>query len=224
MRTYNVSLEQCLVHVVKARPCVLPNDGFLKQLILYDRFLVDRRRKRQEENLKKAANEIPPEQATNETNSQPQPVNADPIHVIPIQVSPAEKVKKTLFLFFKNQFFFSVQIETIPIKKIPVEEGKIHHRRMKENTAVKSSSKSSHSNSSKKRQSALITTIIKPTSSHAPRSHSAHTGRTQGNHHNASSQQWNVSTYYPNVKEEKPTKYITEIYDKATNRFIPANC
>ena len=47
MRTYNVSLEQCLVHVIKARPCVLPNDGFLKQLILYDRFLVERRRQRE---------------------------------------------------------------------------------------------------------------------------------------------------------------------------------
>ena len=38
MRTYDVSLEQCLIHVIKARPCVSPNDGFLKQLILFDRF------------------------------------------------------------------------------------------------------------------------------------------------------------------------------------------
>jgi hypothetical protein len=96
MRTYNVSLEQCLIHVVKARPCVLPNDGFLKQLIIYDRFLVERRRKRQEENLKKTANDTPPEHPANETNSQP-PVNTDPIHVIPIQVplkaSHVEKVQ-----------------------------------------------------------------------------------------------------------------------------------
>lgn len=49
MRSYNVSLEQCLTHVVKARPCIIPNDGFLKQLILYDRILVERRRKQQEE-------------------------------------------------------------------------------------------------------------------------------------------------------------------------------
>ncbi|CAF2622387.1 unnamed protein product [Rotaria sp. Silwood2] len=48
MRTYNVSLEQCLIHVVKARPCVIPNDGFLKQLIVYDRFLIERRRQQQE--------------------------------------------------------------------------------------------------------------------------------------------------------------------------------
>lgn len=49
MRSYNVCLEQCLTHVVKARPCIIPNDGFLKQLILYDRILVERRRKQQEE-------------------------------------------------------------------------------------------------------------------------------------------------------------------------------
>ena len=60
MRTYNVSLEQCLVHVIKARPCVLPNDGFLKQLILYDRFLVDRRRKQEEAAAMKAVNNISP--------------------------------------------------------------------------------------------------------------------------------------------------------------------
>jgi hypothetical protein len=59
MRTYHVSLEQCLIHVVKARPCVLPNDGFLKQLILYDRFLVDRRRQHQELALAKAVNVAP---------------------------------------------------------------------------------------------------------------------------------------------------------------------
>lgn len=64
MRSYNVSLEQCLTHVVKARPCIIPNDGFLKQLILYDRILVERRRQQQEEavmQVLKAANstEIP---------------------------------------------------------------------------------------------------------------------------------------------------------------------
>jgi hypothetical protein len=48
MRSYNISLEHCLSHVVKARPCIIPNDGFLKQLILYDRFLVERRRQQQE--------------------------------------------------------------------------------------------------------------------------------------------------------------------------------
>ena len=60
MRTYNISLEQCLVHVVKARPCVIPNDGFLKQLILYDRFLVERRRKQQEEAIMRVVNNTVP--------------------------------------------------------------------------------------------------------------------------------------------------------------------
>lgn len=62
MRSYNVSLEQCLSHVVKARPCVIPNDGFLKQLILYDRFLVERRRQQQEAAIQQAIhNAVPTE-------------------------------------------------------------------------------------------------------------------------------------------------------------------
>jgi hypothetical protein len=60
MRTYNASLEQCLTHVIKARPCVLPNDGFLKQLILYDRFLVERRREREEAALTKTVDNTSP--------------------------------------------------------------------------------------------------------------------------------------------------------------------
>lgn len=101
MRTYNVSLEQCLTHVVKARPCVLPNDGFLKQLILYDRFLVERRRQRQEASASKPVAEsndteipiaiVPTQHAANEANNTPtiqSSVSADAIHVIPIQVSP----------------------------------------------------------------------------------------------------------------------------------------
>lgn len=112
MRTYHVSLEQCLVHVVKARPCVLPNDGFLKQLILYDRFLVDRRRRRAAEQAQKMAEppkpeevpavatvsekpktptEPPPVQTTIITNDREVPVASstkdESIHVIPIQVS-----------------------------------------------------------------------------------------------------------------------------------------
>lgn len=101
MRTYNVSLEQCLNHVVKARPCVLPNDGFLKQLILYDRFLVERRRQRQETSAPKPTTEsnnteipisiVPAQDTANETNKTStiqSSVSADAIHVIPIQVSP----------------------------------------------------------------------------------------------------------------------------------------
>lgn len=58
MRSYQVSLEQCLTHVVKARPCVIPNDGFLKQLILYDRFLVDRRRQKQRQEEEEALRQV----------------------------------------------------------------------------------------------------------------------------------------------------------------------
>ncbi|CAF1408490.1 unnamed protein product [Rotaria magnacalcarata] len=59
MRTYNISLEQCLIHVVKARPCVIPNDGFLKQLILYDRFLVEKRRHQEEAAVMEAVKNAP---------------------------------------------------------------------------------------------------------------------------------------------------------------------
>lgn len=58
MRTYNVPLEECLIHVIKARPCVLPNDGFLKQLILFDRFLAERRRKRLEAAVREAVESV----------------------------------------------------------------------------------------------------------------------------------------------------------------------
>lgn len=43
-----------------------------------------------------------------------------------------------------------------------------------------------------------------------------------------SEQQWNFLNHYPDnffsPNEYKPTRYITEIYDRATNRFIPTTC
>ena len=43
-----------------------------------------------------------------------------------------------------------------------------------------------------------------------------------------SEQQWNFLNQYPDnllgSNERMPTKYITEIYDRATNRFIPTTC
>lgn len=80
MRSYHVSLEQCMVHVIKARPCVIPNDGFLKQLILYDRFLVERRRQQKQE----AANR---ERAAVRSNKATEPVE------IPIQQKATEKIE-----------------------------------------------------------------------------------------------------------------------------------
>ncbi len=85
---------------------------------------------------------------------------------------------------------------------------------------------SNYTAASKKRQSALIASITK-------RSQSANVDRRHVNHYNYYSpslynQRWNVLTYYPSnyhlPREETRTKYITEIYDKATNRFIPATC
>jgi len=93
MRTYNVSLEQCLTHVVKARPCVLPNDGFLKQLILYDRFLVDRRRQREEAALMKNVNTTSPPEIPIQHDStvvQQPPPSIAPIILAPPQYPASE--------------------------------------------------------------------------------------------------------------------------------------
>jgi hypothetical protein len=92
MRTYNVSLEQCLSHVVKARPCIIPNDGFLKQLIIYDRFLVERRRKQQEAAIMRGVNKVPPTEIPIQHNppipSQPVPPSSILATLVPLS-SPA---------------------------------------------------------------------------------------------------------------------------------------
>lgn len=108
MRTYNVSLEQCLIHVIKARPCVLPNDGFLKQLILYDRYLVERRR--QKENLvdDKPSTTVITTPSENLIPEKKESKSADPIYVIPIQVQSEEsqpaKVYYKYFFYLLNIF------------------------------------------------------------------------------------------------------------------------
>jgi hypothetical protein len=135
-------------------------------------------------------------------------------------------------------------MEPIPIKKVPAGDAKgtkTNIKQLKENIPptgpITRSSKSTlevtssnHSAPSKRRQTTLITNIVKrPTQ--ASRSHSAHANRKQRSHYrfyspsSSSSEQWDVTTYYPAnyhiFEEEKPTRYITEIYDKATNRYIP---
>lgn len=130
MRTYNVTLEQSLIHVIKARPCVLPNDGFLKQLILYDRFLVDRRRHREqrattEKVLNNTTTEIPiqnkpsvisqvitpRDSSVNKTTNETKKSSIDSIHVIPIQVSSdishLKKVRCFSLLFILIIQFYS---------------------------------------------------------------------------------------------------------------------
>lgn len=97
---------------------------------------------------------------------------------------------------------------------------------------IESSRRSNRRASSKKRQTTVITTIVKPTTYESSRSRSAHTPRTHihqhQHHHPTSTPRWDVTTFYPydyyHSGNKKPTKYITEIYDKATKRFIPTNC
>ncbi|CAF3010952.1 unnamed protein product [Rotaria sp. Silwood2] len=289
MRTYNVPLEQCLNHVIKARPCVLPNDGFLKQLILYDRFLVDRRRQRQEAAIMKVVNTVSPteipiqhkpsvtpkstqptlpiilppaEDSANETSNNTQlssvdssslgqtstssiqtsassvqsSTSAESVHIIPIQVqskvSHPEKVKPVL-------------IETPPARDEPTEQEikddvKNFFKKVAVTNLAMASGKTgrdimviNHAVPYKKRPGAFITNIVKQTNSSSSRSRSAHSDRIQMNHQNYSSpsntaEQWEIIPYYyknnRKLQEQKQTKYITEIYDKATKRFIPITC
>ncbi|CAF1493499.1 unnamed protein product [Adineta steineri] len=284
MRTYNVSLEQCLIHVVKARPCVLPNDGFLKQLILYDRFLVDRRRQRDEAVARNAVNVVnitpPPIITTTITTEIPIPIqqkpanappltapiilappqyptvepskppsmssidssslgktsslrsstSADSIHVVPIQVQ-----SKALHL----EQIEPVRIKQSPVRQIisAVKETPNNINQLREKVPIidliMESNDIHHVEISKKRQSVLISNIVKRSSSEAPRSHPAHLGRTQVTYfdqvpYSQTIEEWDVITHYPanyRTSNEQPQgKYITEIYDKATKRFIPATC
>lgn len=112
------------------------------------------------------------------------------------------------------------------MKKISVGKGKTQ---LKENDLmIESGRRSNRGASSKKRETTVITTIVKPTAYQSSRSRSAHTSRTQNSHYSSPTSHWNVSSVYPyeyyHSGNKKPTRYITEIYDKATNRFIPANC
>lgn len=90
-----------------------------------------------------------------------------------------------------------------------------------------------HSELSKKRSNTLVSTIVKRSSSEAPRSHVNQLGRTQVTYldelpYTSLNEDWDIVNYYPTVQhtsnDQQPGKYITEIYDKATKRFIPASC
>ncbi|CAF0939395.1 unnamed protein product [Adineta ricciae] len=271
MRTYNVSLEQCLVHVVKARPCVLPNDGFLKQLILYDRFLVERRRQREglaatnSTNNTAPTSEIPVQRKTPVAHPSTAPIilappqypivepsppptmssvdssslgntsnlqssaSADSIHVIPIQVSsktsPHEQIE-------------TIHIDQSPVRVIPaVKEAQktVHPQREKIQVAdiIIEPNESYDVDLAKKRQSLIISNLVKRSSSEAPRPHPNPVGRMQVTYvdqfpYTTLDEQWDIITPYPShqrsTHDQPQRKYITEIYDKATKRFIPASC
>lgn len=80
-----------------------------------------------------------------------------------------------------------------------------------------------------RRETQLITTVIDlSTSADLERSHSAYSERSRWKHStalSASANPWEIisysSTQQQTPKQHRRTGYITEIYDKATNRFIP---
>jgi len=173
-----------------------------------------------------------------DSSSIPSSIDMDSIHVIPIQVpSKISRSEKIETIQIPSKISRPEKIETIPIKKIPVgevsavKETKMKVKQLKEKVPTTDTA------SSKRRHTTVIANIVKRapsqtsrSHSQTSRSHSAHNGRRQVNYFSPSpsTQQWNVSTYYltnyHKSNEEKQTKYITEIYDKATNRFIPTTC
>ena len=299
MRSYNVSLEQCLTHVVKARPCIIPNDGFLKQLILYDRILVERRRKQQEEavmQVLRAANgteipiqhhqpigpqpapvpastavpsaERPPVLVSKPTNissvdsssigltsssSIQSSVSNSSIQVIPIQIaskeSTPEKVNQARISFRKFSSS-SIQIGIIPIEtkttngeSLSPPSVKSMEKKKEKIDGVKpskSSSKTQLENGSsqkslrsKQRSSMKKTKETKQLSPDVSRSNTenfnrSHVNQTYHPSFDLTPQQWDFINNYPShyglSNEYVKTNYITEIYDRATNRFIPTTC
>lgn len=98
------------------------------------------------------------------------------------------------------------------------------------NLEVKSSN---HAAPGRAKRNGYLANIVKRSPSPTLRSHSAHINGKKGEHYDyttysTAGQKWNVITYYPKHdrkhQEHTQTKYITEIYDKATNRFIPTTC
>jgi hypothetical protein len=102
----------------------------------------------------------------------------------------------------------------------------------KSETGLNSSS-SHNSLRPKKRSSTKKIKDVKQLSTDVPRSNTSNLDNSYVNHHNHSlfdltPQQWdfinNYPTKYGDSKEHVKTNYITEIYDRATNRFIPTTC
>ena len=86
---------------------------------------------------------------------------------------------------------------------------------------------------SKHRSSVKKTKDTKQLSPTVPRSNTSNLNRSHVNHHNDPSfdltpQQWNFINNYPanfgTSNGHIITNYITEIYDRATNRFVPTTC
>jgi hypothetical protein len=79
------------------------------------------------------------------------------------------------------------------------------------------------------RHSVVIITNVDKKVPRISRSHSAHPGRTQLEYPLSVSSHTQNMVYHQSAnaymnKTQSRSKYITEIYDKATNRFIPVRC
>jgi hypothetical protein len=95
---------------------------------------------------------------------------------------------------------------------------------------LETSSSSHNALRPKRRSSAKKIKDAKQVSPQVPRSNTGNLHRSQVNHPSfgLTPQQWDFINNYPanfgGTNEHIKTKYITEIYDRATNRFIPTTC
>jgi len=140
-----------------------------------------------------------------------------------------------------------MEIEVIPIQKVLTDDENVVKCTKKsidkteEKLDAKTSSKprlessSSHKSLRPKQRSSLKkkSKNTKQSSPEMPRSNTANLNRLNVNHHHHPSfdltpQQWDFINNYPanygGSNEYVKTNYITEIYDRATNRFIPTTC
>jgi hypothetical protein len=93
---------------------------------------------------------------------------------------------------------------------------------------------SHHGSTSVQRSNQSTAQVPESSAKHVPRSNTMDFINSAVSQHqpplsmDLSAQQWNFINQYPTellgTNEHVPTKYITEIYDRATNRFIPTTC
>jgi len=267
MRSYGVPLEQCMSHVVKARPCVIPNDGFLKQLILFDRFLNERRMRQQQQQqqqqqkqqqqvvVQQPLQEIKPAEipiqhhassttesvhtsSSSSSNSVSDPVTISSIDSSSIPSSVSNSSIQVIPIQIQSKESTPEKIEPIPIQKqVETKESAIdtlnkHIEKLEQKVnptnqtsqpgSASSSSSSRRSKRTKQRTASKEIEQLKPNKTGAVRSQVTHPSL------DLTPQQWDFINKYPaylgNKSEHIKTNYITEIYDRATNRFIPTTC
>ncbi|CAF1283134.1 unnamed protein product [Didymodactylos carnosus] len=246
MRTYNISLEQCLSHVVKARPCVLPNDGFLKQLILYDKLLNERKKhlRNSQTSQSNVTNDVysnrpvdvdPIKIPIHHHHQPPRPVKASPPLVksqsndqqLPLRPPSAKDAPVIMSEKNSDVQVIPIQIKNQNVEKPPLPSNSpkrddVQRHLMKENKSFQDLPEQMGTTSLNK-----VTIEKLPFASSHDDLHPSKRQYTSNTYlYTCIQPQVSISQYFPRTPfiHESRIKYITEIYDKVTNRFIPVGC